>query len=165
MSKTNVPSLLLSTEVSRQAYIELGDSWTLTAGLEKRIQAFETIAIGVCLVYETENINRTNTYRSRSLSLLDIRNLYCQPLGVASYHDSAMSTVMTLCQESYYRKQWLVVVAEEDRVNHGKTLRNEQASHCRCCCASQTTDRDGLPLQRRRLSDRVPPKTLGCHGC
>ena len=46
----------------------------------------------------------------------------------------------------------MTVVAEEDRVNHGRTASsNEQASHCRRCCASQTTEIDGRPSQRRRL--------------
>ena len=46
----------------------------------------------------------------------------------------------------------MVVVAQEDRVNHGwTTSRNEQASHCCRCCVSQTTEVDGQPLQRRRL--------------
>ena len=30
----------------------------------------------------------------------------------------------------------MVVVTEEDRVNHGGTKRNGQASHCRRCCAT-----------------------------
>ena len=46
-----------------------------------------------------------------------------------------------------------IVVAEEDRVNHGGTTsRNGQASHCRRCCASQITEVDGRSLQRRCLS-------------
>ena len=47
----------------------------------------------------------------------------------------------------------MVVVAEEDRVNHGDTTSmNGQASHCRRrhCCASQTTE-FGRPSQLMRL--------------
>ena len=46
----------------------------------------------------------------------------------------------------------MAVVTEEGQVNQEGTLsRNGQASHCRRCCASQTTGVD--PTQRRRLSD------------
>ena len=51
-------------------------------------------------------------------------------------------------------KQEMVIVAEEDLVNHGGTTsRNGQASHCRHCCASQTTEAYGRQLQQRRLSE------------
>ena len=58
----------------------------------------------------------------------------------------------------------MVVVAEEDRANHvGTTSRNRQASHCRHCCASQTIEVDGQPVQRRRLSE-YPQRRLGITG-
>ena len=48
------------------------------------------------------------------------------------------------CPISYHmeeRERKMVVVAEEDRVNHGGTTsRNGQASHCHRCCVSQTIE-------------------------
>ena len=73
-------------------------------------------------------------YGSRSVSWLNVRNVYCQLSHIASYHGSAMFAVTIRCQKSCYIEEWMVVVAEEDRVNHGGTIsRNEQASHCRRC--------------------------------
>ena len=41
----------------------------------------------------------------------------------------------------------MVVVTEEDHLNHGgTTTRNGQASHCCRCGASQTIEVDGQPL-------------------
>ena len=41
----------------------------------------------------------------------------------------------------------MVVVTEEDRVNHQRTtLRNGQASRCRHCCTLRTTKFDEEPL-------------------
>ena len=40
-------------------------------------------------------------------------------LTYKGYHGSAMSAVTIRCHKSCRKEQWLVVVAEEDRVNHG----------------------------------------------
>ena len=46
----------------------------------------------------------------------------------------------------------MVVVAEEDRVNHGRTTStNGEAGHYRRCCTLQTTEFDGQSLQQWRL--------------
>ena len=68
-------------------------------------------------------------------------NFYYQPASVTSYHGWTMSAVTIRCQKSYYMEQWtVVVVAEEDRLNHGRTTSgNGHASHCRRFCVSQTT--------------------------
>ena len=39
--------------------------------------------------------------------------------NVASYHGLVMSAVR--CRRSYYKEQWMVVVTEEDLVDHGRT--------------------------------------------
>ena len=72
------------------------------------------------------------------LSSSDGRSFYCQPSSVASYHGSVMSIVMILCRRSYCKvshiveEQWMVVVADEDIVNHGRTTsRNGQGRRCR----------------------------------
>ena len=38
-----------------------------------------------------------------------------------------MSSIVVRCRKSYYKEQWVVVVAEENRVNHGKTNIKEWA--------------------------------------
>ena len=45
---------------------------------------------------------------------------YCQPSNVAIHHGLAMSAETIRCQKSYCREREMVVVAEEERVNHGK---------------------------------------------
>ena len=47
----------------------------------------------------------------------------------------------------------MVVVAEEDLVNHGMTTtKNGHASRCRHCCASQMTEVDEQSSQQVHLS-------------
>ena len=46
-----------------------------------------------------------------------------------------------------------MVVTEEDRISHGETTSRSgqgQASPCRRCCASQTSEADETPSQQRR---------------
>ena len=65
-----------------------------------------------------------------------------------------MPAVMIRRRRSYDLEQWMVVVADEYHVIHGRTTsRNGQATYCRRCCASQTTKVDGRPLQRRWVSE------------
>ena len=54
------------------------------------------------------------------------------------------------CPKSYYGGTTDCSHAEEDCINHGGTTsRNGQGSHYHCYCASQLTEVDGRPLQRR----------------
>ena len=54
--------------------------------------------------------------------------------------------------------------SDEDRANHEETTSsNGQATRCRRCCVSQTTEVDGQPSQRRRLSV-YPQGRLGVTG-
>ena len=49
---------------------------------------------------------------------------------------------------------WMVVIIEEDLVNHGRaSSRNRQASRCRHCCASRMTQVTGQSLQWMHLSE------------
>ena len=58
----------------------------------------------------------------------NVTNFHCPPSSVANFHGSAMSVVMIRCRRSYYKEQWMVVVADEDLVNHGRTTsRNDQS--------------------------------------
>ena len=58
------------------------------------------------------------------------------------------------CQRSYSKELWMVVVAGEDLVNHGRTTSsNEQASWCHPCCASQMTELDRHSFQHMHLSE------------
>ena len=57
-------------------------------------------------------------------------------------------------RRSLSKEMWMVVVAEEDLVNHVRTTpRNEQASRCRHCCASRMLVVDGQSSQRMHLSE------------
>ena len=56
---------------------------------------------------------------NRSIPSPDIRNFYGQKSGVASYHGSYI--YMMRCRSSYSNQQWMIVVAEEDCVNNGRT--------------------------------------------
>ena len=53
------------------------------------------------------------------------------------------------------KEQWMVVVAEDDLVNHARTTpRNGQASRCRHCCASRMmTEVDEQSSQQMHLSE------------
>ena len=58
----------------------------------------------------------------------------------------------------------MVVVAEEDHVNHGRTTSvNGQASYCRRYCALHMTEVGVSPSERRHLSPSAP-MTPGRHG-
>ena len=87
------------------------------------------------------------------ISSPDVRSFYCQLSSVASYHGLAMSVVIIRCRTSYYNEEWMVVVAEEYLVNHGRTTsRNGQGSRCRHCCASRLTEVSEQLSQQMHLS-------------
>ena len=71
------------------------------------------------------------------------------------------NTIITIVQRrSHYKEQWMVVVAEEDLVNHERTTSsNGQASRCRDCCASRMTEIDG---NRKGMHlSKYPQRRLG----
>ena len=81
---------------------------------------------------------------------------------VASYHGSAMFVVMIRHRGSYYKEQWMVGVAVEDCVNHGRTTSMyEQASRCHDHCYTHRGDRG-----RRAViaADASVPMTPGRQG-
>ena len=80
----------------------------------RECKPLKTNATGECLAYHTWSTKRTNMYSNRSAYLPDVRSLYCQPSNVASYRGSAMSAVTTRCPKSYFKEQWMVVVADKD---------------------------------------------------
>ena len=65
--------------------------------------------------------HKANAHERQQVDILAGRHelLNCQPSIIASHHGSAMYVVMTRCRRSCYKEQWMVVVAEEDLVNHG----------------------------------------------
>ena len=89
-----------------------------------------------------------NKYLRQQVHILS-RRLECKLSSVASGHDSAMSAVMIYCPKSYYREQWKVVLAKGGGRLHKswkdniKEWTGQQTSHCRRCCALQTTVVDG----------------------
>ena len=61
-------------------------------------------------------------------------------ISSASYRGSVTSANTMRYRKPDDRERRKVIVAEKDRVNHGrKTSRRGQVSHCRRCCALQTT--------------------------
>ena len=73
------------------------------ADLERRIQAFESndTAWLHIISYHTESRTQTNMHDNRSISSLDVKNFYCQPSNVVSYHGSAMYDVMIYAAEDH----------------------------------------------------------------
>ena len=62
---------------------------------------------------------------------------------------------------SYYREQSMIVVADEDCINHGGTSsKHGHASRCCHCCASQTAQVDGRPLHGWRRLLEYPNDAL-----
>ena len=78
------------------------ESWTLTADLERWIQAFENKYYRMMIGISTENIKQTNMYGNRSVFSPDVRSFYCQPSCVESYHGSAMSVVIAAKSFGYF---------------------------------------------------------------
>ena len=120
-----------------------GESWkntTLTAGWLKYDEAISTVNGSVKYIWQQVNI--LAGHQELSLS------------GITSYHGLAMSTIFIRCRKSYNKEQWMVVITEEDHVNHGRTpLRNGQASWCHHCCTSWMTEFDGQSSQQTLLSE------------
>ena len=81
--------------------------------------------------------HRTNEHVWQQVTVLAGRQKFLL-LSVTSYHVSAMIR----CRNG---EQWMVVVTEEDRVNHVRTTtsRNGLVSLCRHCYAPQTIEVDG----------------------
>ena len=84
-----------------------------------RIQAFEYKCYRKMLATSYEE-HKTNEYVWQQVSILAGRQELLLST-VASYYGSTMSVVMIRCRRSYYKEQWMLGVAEEDRVNHGRT--------------------------------------------
>ena len=145
-------------------------SFDVRAGLWRQIwidesRPFKTNGTEECLTCHTDIIKRTNMCGNRSISSPDVRSFCCQPSSFTSYHSSAMSVVMIHYRRSYYKEQWMVVVAEEDLVNHGRTTsRNGQANRCRNCCASRMTKSMSSHRSRTDASVGVPQRRLGVTG-
>ena len=71
----------------------------------------------------------------------------------ACYHGLVMPVVMIRCRRSYYKEQWVIVVAEEDLVKHESTTSgNGHTIRCRHCCTSRMTVVDGRSSQQMHLS-------------
>ena len=136
--------LLCFSSISKQCYRPAGSGWSLdpqTGSGRIRIRRIPShshlinlnklMLMGECLAYHKENVNQTNMYGNRLRSSPDVSSFYCQQASIASYHGSAMYVIVTCCRRSYCKEQWMVVIAEEDLANHGRTTsRNGQASHC-----------------------------------
>ena len=132
--------------------------WELNADCrsERRSQAVENNTTGGRLAYNAESIKRTNTHANRHykfllsvlLSIVNRRKISW--FGQVCRHDTLPQNHATeniTFQSSQRKSTWIM---------EGQKSISLQASHCcRSCCASRTTEIDGLPLKRRRLSDLV----------
>ena len=125
-------------------------AWTLTADVERRINAFGNKCHRRMLAISYGKHTTKKYMCDMSTSSPDVRSFNCQPSSVASYHGSAVCRMLR-CRRSYYREQLMAVVADEDLVNHEKTTsKNGQAGRCRHCCPSRMTD--GQSSQQIHLS-------------
>ena len=106
---------------------------------DRRIQAFENKCYRKILDIYT-NIYGKSQHSDDSPY---VGSFHYQPSSVASCHGSAMSNVMIRYLKSNNKEQQLmVVVSEEDRVNHGRiTLWNVQASRFHHCWLRIADDR------------------------
>ena len=68
-------------------------------------------------------------------------SFYCQASHVFMLRP-CLSSLYAAGDHTKRYSGWMVDITKEDRVNHGRTSRNGQASHCRHCCASQMTETD-----------------------
>ena len=116
------------------------DRWTLTADLERRIQAFKNKRnrkmVGILYIE-----HQTNEYvwqqvnilaEPRKLSLSTVKRRMLPWFGHVCRHDTL--------RRLRYVEHRMVVVAEEDLVNHGRTTSiNGQTGRCGRCCASRMT--------------------------
>ena len=88
------------------------ENWTLTADLERRVKTFENKCyrrmLGIS--YKEHITNEVNIFAGRQELLLPT-------VKHPKLSGSAMSAVTIRWQKSYYSEQWMVVVAEVDRVN------------------------------------------------
>ena len=100
-----------------------------------------------------------DNYRSRSFCFVErqkrkVNSTKRPPRWPVEFTQQIIIPFYWSVQKSYYMEQWMEVIAEKDRVNDGGTTRmNGQASRCRPCCASRTTEIEGRPSQRMRLSE------------
>ena len=85
-------------------YCSRCESWTLTAELERRIQAFENKCYRNMLGISYRE-HKTNEYIWQLVNIYAGYQELCQPSSIASYRGLAISAVMICCQKSYYRKQ------------------------------------------------------------
>ena len=86
-----------------------------------------TNATGGCLAYHTRN-TKTNENVWQQVIIIAVRQELLLP-SVANYHDSVMSVVAIRCQKSNCREQLMIVVAEEERVNHCRGNIKEWTGH------------------------------------
>ena len=101
------------------------ESSTLMVDLDGRIQAFE----GKCyrrLLGISYGEHKTNKYVWHQVNVLP-GHQELLPSSIAVCYVSAISVINICCRRSYYRGQWMVVIAEEDLMDHGGTAsRNGQ---------------------------------------
>ena len=123
----------------------------MTADLEGRIQAFENKCYRRMEGILYREHKQTHTYGNRSMSSPDVRSFFVNRrklswFGHVCRHDTLPMII--------YKEKWVIVVIEEDQVNHERTTpRIGQASRCRHCCSSRITEVDGRSSQQMHLSE------------
>ena len=131
-------------------------SWTLTADLERQIQAFENKCYRRMLFISYRE-HKTIEYAWQQVNILAGRQEF---FSLSTVKRCKLSRFGHVCRYDMLPKiipqgtvDCRLVIAEEDLVNHGRTTsRNGQASICHHCCASRITEVDGQSWQRMRLS-------------
>ena len=89
---------------------------------------------------------QTRMYDNRSIFTLYVKTSQLSLFGHVCRLEMPLKIMIQETVDSSQRR--------EDSISFGMTTsRNGQASHCRQCCASQTTEVDDQPSQQRGLSD------------
>ena len=106
-----------------------------------------------------------NMYCNRSASSPNVSSFYCIPSSVARYYGSAMSVVMIHCLRPYNKEQWMVVVAEEDFVNHGRENNvKEWTGQSMSSLLRIADDRGRWAVSAADTSGEVPQPCMGVTG-
>ena len=112
------------------------ETWALLIDSEKRIQTFETNALGSISASPTRNTRPTTVCGARSTSLWDHWNLLWQLLRDGNLHGSSMSHTTTASPNPSFGAPWRVGDAVVDRGNAGWTI-SKSGHPCQCQSCSQ----------------------------
>ena len=121
------------------------------ADQERRIHAFENRFYRRMLGISSREHKRicvaTGQYRRRVSGAFTVMHHKLSWFSHVCRHDTHLKIIL--------QEQWMIVAAEEDLVNHGRTTsRNGQANRCHHCCTSRMTKVDEQSSQKLGVPQR-----------